>query len=125
MEKKIEWDKKNVLITITGNTSFLELRELGSNIYGDHRFDVINYLFIDFRLADLSQITSAHVKTIASIDSVSVTYKPELKMAFIINSEEKRKLCETYIEYSKNFQTTWSFAIFTSLEEANKWCELK
>ena len=125
MASRIEWNNKYAVVAYIGRISLQELREVGATIVGDQRLDAIDYLLVDLRSADLSQISFEDTKIAASVDSVSVHYKPVLKMAMIINGEEQRRPCESYIEYSKNFQSSWSFAIFTDFEEAQSWCEFK
>jgi len=124
MPKKVDWNSDSALITYSGQITLQDLRDVGREIYGDQRLDDIDYILVDLKAADLSQLTFDHTKIAASVDSVSSRYKPVLKLALIINGEGQRRACESYIEYSKSFQSTWSFAIFTNFEEAKKWCEL-
>ena len=122
MPYRIEWSNENSVVSFSGNVSFQELREVGNAHYGDERFDAIKFIIIDFSDADLSQISTSHTNIVASVDSVSMEYKPELKMALVVKNDRQRELCESYIASSIGFQSSWSHAIFTNPEEAGKWC---
>lgn len=125
MGYRIDWNNQYTLVTYIGRVTLQDLREVGSAVAGDQRLDAIDYILVDLRSADLSQISFADTKIAASVDSVSVRYKSQLKMAMIIKDERQRQPCESYIEYSKNFQSSWSFAIFADFEEAKNWCEFE
>jgi hypothetical protein len=105
--------------------TYLELREVGAAHYGDSRFDSVQYIISDFTGADLSQITLKDPTIIASLDSVAVSYKPELRMAFVVRDEYQQMLCEKYIEDSLGFESSWSHQIVFSFDEARKWCEMQ
>lgn len=122
MPYRIEWNNERSLISFSGKVSFQEMREVGEAHYGDERLDTLKYLIADFSNADLSQVFLDQVSTLASLDSISVSHNPNIKMAFVIADEPQRQICESYIEYSKTFQSSWSYEIFTNFEEAQTWC---
>jgi hypothetical protein len=123
MPYKIDWIGKYAVVVFNGIVTYQELRETGDAHYGDSRFDGIEYLIVDFSGADLSQIMLHEPTILASLDSVAVTYKPELKMAFVVRDEYQQQLCVKYIEDSLGFESSWSHQIVFSFDEARKWCE--
>jgi hypothetical protein len=124
MPYKIEWIGKYTVVVFSGIVTYQELRETGDAHYGDSRLDSIKYIISDFTGADLSQISLHEPTIIASLDSVAVMYKPELRMAFVVRDDHQQMLCEKYIESSIGFQSSWSHQIVFSFDEARKWCEL-
>ena len=121
--KKIQWNKGNARLTFTGKVDFKEIHEAGNVFYGDKRLEDINYILIDFRQADFSNLTEKDAESIAVFDSIASTYKPELKMAFLIYNELQELICNAYIQYSKTLFDTWRYMIFQDLSAAKEWCE--
>jgi hypothetical protein len=99
------------------------LRSIGEAHYGDERFDGINYVLVDFRRANLAEITSDKPTVLASIDSTAVVYNSNIKIAFVIENEYQRQLCEKYISDSSRFQSPWCHGIFSDETNARAWCE--
>ena len=124
MPYKIEWNNTYALLSVSGNVTYEELREVGKDCYGDIRLDDIEYYIVDFREAELSQITTNQINMLAAVDSITVLYKPDFKMAFVIGNQQQRVLCESYIKSSKSFKSTWPFAIFNNFEDARNWGSL-
>ena len=122
MPYKIEWKDDHSKVFFSGELTFEELRQAGDSYYGDERLDAISYLIADFRDADVSQISFKQANKIASLDSISVRRNPKVKMAFVVQDDAQKQLCEHYIEYSKQFQSSWLYKIFNSFDEARNWC---
>ena len=123
MPLNIKWFDDHTEIVCTGHVSFDELRAIGAAHYGDGRFDRINYVLVDFRHANLAEITLDKPTVLASIDSTAVVYNPNIKIAFVIENEYQRQLCEKYIFQSTRFQSPWCHRIFSDRASAKAWCE--
>ena len=124
MPYRLEWNNKTALIIFNGAMSRQGLRDAGNAFYGDSRLDALECLIVDFNNADLSQITFDDINTIASIDSVTVNYKPKLKMAFVVSENNIREVLKKYIDSSESLLSTWSYSVFNKYEDARNWCEL-
>lgn len=123
MSYKIHWLGDNSVVVVEGQVTYQQLREIGPAHFGSEKFSDLRYGIIDFTRADLGQVTMDKSKVLASIDSIAVTYKTKLKLAFVVADEYQRTLCERYIEDSAGFRSTWTQGIFPSIEEARTWCE--
>jgi len=121
--RTIEWKDKSALLVFTGAVDFKELRSAGDAFYGDARLESIDYLLVDFRQADFSNLLEDDANSIVVFDSVASTYKPILKMAFLIESELHRLICEAYIAFSKTLFDTWDYKIFEDPAKAQIWCD--
>lgn len=124
MPLNINWFDDHTEVTLNGHVSFKELKAIGAVHYGDGRFDGIKYVVVDFRCANLTEITPDKPKILASIDSTAVVYNSNLKIAFIIENEYQRQLCEKYVADSVGFQSSWSHGIFSNMTSAKAWCEV-
>ena len=125
MPYTIDWAGDHTMLEFSGKVTYQELRDVGAAHYGDSRFDEIRYIILDFTGADLSQISLDKPTILASLDSAAVTYKTELKMAFVVHDEYQRRLCEKYIEDSIGFGSSWLHQVVSSVEDARKWCEMR
>jgi len=123
MPYKIDWNDNNTVITFNGEVSMGELRKVSDAHYGAESLDELDYLIADFADADLSQLKVDLALTIASLDSITRSYKPDFKIAFIVSDDYQKILCEGYIEYSKQLKTTWQYGIFNNSQDAHNWIE--
>ena len=124
MPYRLEWNNKTALIIFHGAMSRQELRDAGNAFYADSRLDTLECLIADFSNVDLSQLTFDDINTIASIDSITVQYKPKLKMAFVVSDDSVRDALKKYIDTSKNLSSTWNYSVYDKREDAQNWCQI-
>jgi len=102
-----------------GQASAEENINLNGEIYGDKRFDTIEYQIGDFLDVDSVDFSDKEVNVIAKLEMHASVWNKKIKAVHITKDPDlirKIKLYETQLKGSG-----WQFMIFDNLEDARKW----
>jgi hypothetical protein len=91
------------------------------DIYGDKRFDDLQYQIADFSAVTENQISELYTKKIAYLDRAAAQTNPRIKVAIVMNNAEFLDTADVYGELSKH--SPWQLKVCHSLEEARAWVE--
>jgi hypothetical protein len=117
------WTKNGVIWTYFGVLTGEEALRSNIEIYGDERFDELNYQIVDFRDVTENQISDTDTKKIAYLDRAAATTNPRIRVAIVLKNEDCLNTAEVYRELSKT--SPWQLKVCTSIEEAQTWIQSK
>ena len=122
MNYKTKWIGSNAIVSFKGVISFDYINDANGEIYGDARFDTMDFLIFDFQEVEKFNITKEEISIISKLDKGSSRWNKNLKLAFIVSDNNKnfKDLTLYYINLMND--NDWKILIFNNLEEALDWC---
>lgn len=123
MPFQISWRNQGVEWQFTGRVTGAEIIRTNMEIYGDGRFDDLDYQIVDFSNIDEIQITEDDVKKIAYFDMAASKSNPDLKVAIISQEEKLLSYIGLYAAYMQGIE--WDIHIFQNRKMAVEWLQLK
>ena len=114
MTYSLAWENKGVFWKYTGTVSGEEIIEASTKIYGDPRFDALDYKLVDFTEADAIQISNEQVMLLAFQHQAAEQSNANMITAIV---------CDDNFQPAHDFanlfkDSNWEIKIFPSLEEA-------
>jgi hypothetical protein len=120
MAGELIWEDKGILVKHSGTVTDEEVRELNDRMYGDIRFDSINYQIADYTEVTKNLITPQDAKVVGKLDRASSMWtSKKMKLAIVSQDENFFPVVETY--FSEFAETEWEGRIFPTLVEAYAW----
>ena len=116
MPCKVTWEDNELIWELSGDISTEEFLKINSDPYGDPRLDDLRYLIVDFINVKSIDLPEKKIMQIQGMDEAAAMSNPHLKIAFIANTEETRKIAEFY-----GADSPWECGIFETVEEARSW----
>jgi len=120
MPYSIDWKDNNVIITFNGTLRLKDVLDVNNTLYGDARFDDMNFQITDFRLVEEIDVDEIDVSVIASLDKASSNWNPNMKLANITSNEFGKEMIKKYSGILDG--TGWQVETFDDMEDAVKWC---
>jgi len=122
MSYKIEWIGNNAHVFFEGDIDFDELNKANGELYGDARFDLMDYAIFDLINAREFNITEHEMLMISALDKSASRWNEKLKLACISEdkNEKVKQMLEHYVHLMKD--NKWTIKLFSNLSEAVKWC---
>ena len=96
MPYKIEWRDRGVYTNTTGKLTFNENIQYVGELYGDRRFEEIDFQISDLLEADMSDFNVESAKRICEFDKIFTVWNPNMKIAHIAIDPEVLKIIESY-----------------------------
>jgi hypothetical protein len=115
------WENKGIYWRFSGVVTLDEQELADGEMYGDPRFDELEYFIWDGTDIDKVDYHETEADEPAAIDKVSSVYKPNLKGALIAKTESVKLVVQRYIKTSIELGSSWEFKMFDSLEQAREW----
>ncbi|MBK1880421.1 hypothetical protein [Pelagicoccus mobilis] len=116
MPFNVTWKKKFVLFEYFGDVSSSELIESNQDVYGDQRFDDLNWELVYFDKADSVELDERTIQFIAYMDLAASRSNPDIIVAFVGQTEVLDKIETLYSNIGKD--PVWPVIRFDSCEEA-------
>ena len=113
------WTSNGVIWTYSGVLTGQEALQSNIEIYGDERFDDLDYQIADFTQVTENQISEIHTKKIAYLDQAAAETNSRIKVAIVIEDSSFLNTADIYSELSQN--SPWQLKVCHSLEEAEAW----
>lgn len=124
MKYSITWHKNISIIEFTGDINIRAIELANAEWHGDSRLYKSTASIWDLTNCNTSNIKPEELMYTEVNDlGATITIKSH-KLALIANNPHTIKLCETYVSNSINYDSTWEFNIFNSLEHANEWIKV-
>lgn len=123
MSYDITWNEDGTILRFNGITTIHHINSANEKLYADPRFDGHRYQVWDLLEADFSSITTEDIEGPAATDMGAAFSNPKMKVAIIANNKHTQNISFNYIDLSKALNSTWSFLICDTLEEAMKWAK--
>ena len=117
MPHSCKWESNGVYWKYSGEVDGEEVVKACASIYGDPRFDSLDYKIVDFLGAESIQISEAELLKIAFQDKAAELTNPRIKSAIVMTlGAELGKKFASYFHDSG-----WDVEVFQNVDEANKW----
>ena len=119
MPHKTEWKHNGVVINFFGTLKAQEVLEINSILYGDSRFEEMEYQLFDF--LEVKELIASNIdaKVIGTLDKQASIWNNHIKGALITTNPRLIELISIYTDVIKD--TNWQVKIFNDLESANEW----
>ncbi len=117
MSHTIQWEDKGVYWKYSGDVSGKEIFDASEVIYGDPRFDNLEYKLVNFLDASSVNMTDEEIARIAFQHKAAEISNPRVKNAIVMVAE---------VEIAEKFATfftdsRWEVQIFQDMESADRW----
>ena len=119
MSYSISWEDKGVFVKWYDRHTYKDLLECNGIIYGDRRYENIEYEVADFSEVKSFEITEKEALNIGTLEEKSSIWNKELKVAHITTNEAFIKMVNLYADKLKD--TKWKIGIFSNKEDAYQW----
>lgn len=117
MAYELVWEINGLYWKYSGRVIGSEIIEASTSIYGDERFDMLKYKFVDFLDVETIEIDKSQLALIAYQHQAAERSNPHIKNAILLKSGHKMAH-----EFASFFsKSSWEIKVFTDLEKANKW----
>lgn len=117
----VKWQKRGVIVVFDGILKADDIIKANNNLYGDKRFDTMEYQIFDYRFVDGHDIDESDIGVIGILDKSASKWNRNIKSCNITSDEFGIQMIEKYAEIMN--ETGWETRIFTNLEDALEWCE--
>ena len=117
MANKLNWEKSGVYWKYSGEVSGQEIIDASRIVYGDPRFDELEYKLVDFSDAQAVNMSDKEVARIAFQHKAAELSNACVKNAIVmmVNIELAEKFASFFVD------STWEVEVFQDIDAANKW----
>ena len=123
MSYKLIWESKGLLVKHYGTYSISNILFAINEIYGDERFDEINYQIMDLSEVDEITVSADDVDMIVDHEINPLKSNPNVKFVFVSTNKVMPELVVEYKRIGKHLP--WEIKLFATLEEAREWISNK
>jgi len=120
MSYQIVFREKGVIVSFEGEINTQEIIDANSKLFGESRFDDLDYQIFDFTGVHKMEINDNQAKILATLDDNSTIWNSKMQVALVDTDPNHIKEAIKYIDLMEN--TPWKIRIFANLEEAEAWC---
>lgn len=117
MACELIWEPNGVYWKYSGTVAGNEIVDASTSIYGDPRFCLLKYKFVDFFDVERVEIDKNELALIAYQHKAAERANPYIKNAILLKSGHK--LAQEFAAFFA--KSSWEVRIFTDIDEANKW----
>jgi len=118
----MEWRNNDVIVVFDGTLKAQDIIDANSKLYGDERFDMMNYQIYDYRFVNKIEVKESDVPVIAILDKSSSKWNSKMKIANITSDPFSIRMVKVYAEMLEG--TGWETKVFANMEEAIAWCSI-
>jgi len=115
-----KWIGNDIIFSFTGEVNFDDLNQANNEIYGDSRFDLMNYAIFDFSLIKRFDLSEVEIEVISALDRSIARWNRKLKLALIGNEKEVKDTIISYIHLMD--KELWEIKLFDHINPAIDWC---
>jgi len=121
MDYEIDWNGNNAIIKMYGVVGFDEINFVNGLLYGDKRFEEMNYQLFDLSQVEQCNLSARDFEMLGKLDKKSSIWNKFINVAVVFSDDEMVKLMEFYISAMK--ETEWKIKVFQNFKDAIKWCK--
>jgi len=121
MPYKILWEDDCVTVEWSGIATYEENLDANGIIYGDKRFDYIQFQQSILLNADLSLFNLKNIKVIGKLDKQSAIWNKDLKVIHVATDPHILELISFWESTMQG--SSWEFKTFKTIEAANAWID--
>jgi hypothetical protein len=115
-----EWIGSNIIMRFFGEINLTDLHEANNHIYGDPRFDSMDYQIADYTGIESVNISDDDVKLLSQLDLNAAVWNRKVKVALIATEDYQLEYLNIYLEIMA--ETAWECRIFDNFDDAEAWC---
>ena len=121
MPFKTSWAEKGIYSQFHGEVTPAEIEEANAEVYGDYRFDHIEYFIYDFTDADDLALQQSDVEDSVATDKGASYTNRDIKGALVASDQQICEMIDSYMNMSSELGSPWDSKRFLNLDEARKW----
>ncbi|MCG6187860.1 hypothetical protein [Maribellus maritimus] len=121
MANEISWNNSNIIVRFNGIVSADEIMSVNDLIYGDSRFDSMDYQIFDYSKVEKMAMNEIDTEVIGTLDKTASMWNRKLKVAVVSTNGFIDNLTQTYKKTISD--TAWEVRSFSSIKDALQWCE--
>ncbi|MEJ2142117.1 MAG: hypothetical protein P8Y24_07130 [Gammaproteobacteria bacterium] len=118
MSYKLVWEPNGIYWKYNGKVSGKEIVDASTSVYGDPRFDNINYKLVDFLDIQSVDMTDNEIALLACQHKAAEQSRQNVKNAIVIGSG-KDEVAKKFAAFFSD--SSWEVKIFDNLDDANDW----
>lgn len=119
MSYSTTWEESGVVWTFRGRVTGDEILKANREIYGDPRFDRLQYQIVDLTAVESFDVTEEEMAVIAAHDRAAARSRPHVRIAVAAEDEMIKDLSAFYD--AAMVGSPWHQQIFDSMREAREW----
>jgi DNA polymerase/3'-5' exonuclease PolX len=120
MPCKITWEENGILFTHTGRVTNDEIMRMNDLMYGDNRFETIQYQISDYTLVTENLVNIQGAKIAGTLDRFSARWTSRhMKLVVVTTDPAFIRIAEHYFDQFR--ETEWEGRVFPDLESAYRW----
>lgn len=119
MAYELVWEINGVYWRYSDKVTGSEIIEASTSIYGDARFDILEYKLVDFFDVETIDVDKRQLALIAYQHLAAERSNPYLKNAILLKSGHK--IAHEFASFFS--KSSWEVKIFTDREKANVWVD--
>ncbi len=120
MIDKISWINNNLEVSFNESCTYSEIKKVNEIVYGDARFDDMNYQIFDFSAVSELLLTKDELKIVGVLDKSASRWNKNISIALVVTTKYVNDLA---LEYGKIMEgSNWSIHLFSSYREAKLFC---
>ena len=112
-------EDRGIIWHYSGLVTGAEVIRSNMEIYGDERFDTLNYQIVDLREVTRNEISKADMRKIAHLDMAAARSNPRVRVAVVTDDPAAVENSEFYGDIIR--KSPWEMAIFRTMDEARAW----
>ena len=117
MPHTLDWEKRGAYWKYSGDVSGEEVMSACASIYGDPRFDSLDYKIVDFLGVNSLEMNEAQLLKIAFQDKAAELTNPRIQSAIVMTVGVE--LGEKFASYFGD--SAWDVEVFSDIESARQW----
>lgn len=117
MPHSMKWEERGVYWKYFGDVSGQEIIDASAVIYGDPRFDNLEYKLVDFLDATTVNMSDDEVARVAYQHKAAEVSNPRIKNAIV--TTVALDLADKFANFFT--ESRWEVQVFQDMESANKW----
>ncbi len=117
-----KWEKDGVTWSFSGLVGAAEISDIHQEFYSDYRCDTVKFQIFDLTELKTSVLNESDIRTAAVYDTGGSRVVKDLKIAFVLGDHSPVADVWHYVAESQKMNSTYTYAIFRSLESAIEWC---
>jgi hypothetical protein len=113
------WERRGVVWRYWGTVSGEEILRSNQEIYGDARFDEMDYQIVDFTSVERFEVTEEDMVVMAANDRAAALTNPSVLVAVAARDALIKDLSALY--EAETAESPWQHSVFESVEDARAW----
>lgn len=121
MSHQLIWENEGVVSRFEGVFSpEIHVKAINA-LFSDPRIDFIKYIIGDYSGITENLLDETDVEYSLAMTMGAATYLTDLNIALVAKDKEIIELCNNYIDFFSQVNTTWKVRLFADIDSARDW----